>query len=83
LNLNEVDSTSSQYSPSNSPKDIVGKNNSVLVCEKLMSVMPNFYIDGEISKVNINILITFTASSNSFTKQNIIVSNNSFIEHAS
>ncbi|KAJ8446978.1 hypothetical protein Cgig2_006606 [Carnegiea gigantea] len=51
FDLNEVYRTSPQYSPTNSPEDIIGKNNSVLVREKLMSVMPNFYVDGEISNV--------------------------------
>ena len=55
---NEVSGISLQYSPSNSTCDI-GYNNTKLVREKLMSVMPTFYINGEISKVNINNHITF------------------------
>jgi len=38
FDLNEVYSTSPQYSPTNSPEDIIGENNSVLVREKLMSL---------------------------------------------
>jgi len=63
LDDNEVSSTSLQYSPSNCACDI-GYNNTKLVREKLMSVMPSFYIDGEISKVNINIYTTFTFFAN-------------------
>jgi len=63
LDCNEVFGTSLQYSPSNSACDI-GYNNTKLVHEKLMSVMPSFYIDGEISKVNIVIRITFIIFAN-------------------
>jgi len=45
LDGNEVSATGLQYSPSNSACDI-GYNNTKLVPEKQMSVMPNFYIDG-------------------------------------
>ena len=80
FHLNEAYSTSPQYSPPNTAKDI-GYSNTKLVCEKLTSVMPTFYVDGEISKVNVNIDMTFIGLSNSFSK-NIIISINGFIEHA-
>jgi len=63
LDCNEVFGISLQYSPSNSACDI-GYNNTKLVREKLMSVRPSFYIDGEISNINITVHITFTIFAN-------------------
>ena len=79
LDLNKVYNTCPQYSPTNSLKD-TSYNNTKLVLEKLMFAMPNFCIDCEIAKANVDIYITFISLSNSFIK-NIIVSNNDFIQH--
>ena len=68
FDLNEVYETNFQYSLSNSAKDI-GYNTTKLVRGELISVMPNFYSNNDISKVNINTHIVFTRLWNSLDKK--------------